>query len=223
MGIQDQIARKYFAQWLDDQKRDPSPQPIMMRARNLNIETSLRVFCGNHIPEAATQEISDNYWKISKALELVNFPLAIPGTKVWRAIQCRKVAMYWLELAASRSKAAIAAGLEPHCMMEEWVQIYSEPSYKGRKDFTDREMALAVLSFLFASQDAMSSGLIYGFQHLADQPELLVKIREEQVKVRGEDGAEKPFTMEMWEESPYLRAFVKETLRVMPPLYSLFL
>ena len=54
-----------------------------------------------------------------------------------------------------------------------------EPSYKGRKDFSDLEMAMVVFSFLFASQDAMSSGLIYGFQHLADHPEIYRKVLEE--------------------------------------------
>lgn len=189
----------------------------MMTARELNMETSLAVFCGSHIPEHAAKEISDKYWAITVALELVNFPLALPGTKVYRAIQARKVAMKWLELAAKKSKESVAAGNPPECMLEEWVAILSDPSYKGRKEFTDREMAMVVFSFLFASQDAMSSGLIYGFQHLADHPEVLRKIREEQTRARGGD-FDKPMTLEMMDDMPYLRAMVKETLRVKPPV-----
>ncbi|KAI0069982.1 cytochrome P450 [Panus rudis PR-1116 ss-1] len=217
VDIQDKITRKYFKQWLEEAEKDPSAKPIMMTARNLNMETSLRVFCGTHLPDEATREINDNYWAITVALELVNFPLALPGTKVYRAKQARKVAMRWLELAAARSKEAIAAGHEPTCMLDQWVKDISDPSYKGRKDFSDREMAMVVFSFLFASQDAMSSGLIYGFQHLADHPHILEKIREEQDRVRGGD-YEKPLTMEMLDNSPYLRAFVRETLRVKPPV-----
>jgi len=189
----------------------------MMTARALNMETSLRVFCGNHLPDEATKEISDNYWSITLALELVNFPLAIPGTKVYRAIQARKIAMNWLSLAANLSKKAIAAGAEPECLLDQWVKDLSEPTYKGRTDFSDHEMAMVVFSFLFASQDAMSSGLIYGFQHLADHSEILAKIRAEQEQVRGGD-FEKPMTMEMLDQSTYLKAFVKETLRVKPPV-----
>jgi sterol 22-desaturase len=63
----------------------------------------------------------------------------------------------------------------------------------------------------------MSSGLIYGFQHLADYPDILAKIREEQLRVRGGD-PDKPLTMEMLDASTYLMAFVKETLRVKPPV-----
>jgi C-22 sterol desaturase len=78
-------------------------------------------------------------------------------------------------------------------------------------------MAMVLFSFLFASQDAMSSGLIYGFQHLADHPDILAKIREEQSRVRpGQQN--KPMTLEDLDQMPYLRAVVKESLRVKPPV-----
>jgi len=102
-------------------------------------------------------------------------------------------------------------------MLDEWVRLLADPAYKGRRDFSDREMAMVILSFLFASQDAMSSGLIYGFQHLADHPHILAKIRDEQERVRGGD-VDKPMTLEMLDQTPYLMAFVKESMRVKPPV-----
>jgi C-22 sterol desaturase len=217
VGIMDSITRKHLNEWLATAQKDPSPQAIMMTARDLNMHTSLRVFCGSHIPEQGAAEINEKYWYITRALELVNFPFAFPGTKVYGAIQARKVAIKWLELAASKAKAAIANGCEPECMLDQWVKEMEAPGYKGRKDFSDREMAMVVFSFLFASQDAMSSGLIYGFQHLADHPDILDKIREEQYHVRAGD-VDKPMTLEMFKEMPYLNAFVKESMRVMPPV-----
>ncbi|KAL6300277.1 cytochrome P450 sterol C22-desaturase [Sparassis latifolia] len=217
VGIQDQIARKHFAIWLDAAAKDPSPMAIMFPARDCNMDTSLRVFCGPHISDEAAKEITEKYWAITVALELVNFPLALPGTKVYRAIQARKAAMRWLVLAAAESKKAMAAGGEPQCMLDEWVRTLQDPEYKGRKDFSDVEMALVVLSFLFASQDAMSSGLIYGFQHLCDHPAILAKVREEQERVRG-GNYDKPMTLDMMDEMPYLRAVVRESMRVKPPV-----
>jgi len=102
-------------------------------------------------------------------------------------------------------------------MLDEWVQNLTDPSYKGRRDFSDHEMAMVVFSFLFASQDAMSSGLIYGFQHLADHPDVLAKVREEQEKVRMGD-YQKPVTLDMIDEMTYLQAVVKESLRLRPPV-----
>ncbi|KAA1468453.1 cytochrome P450 [Dentipellis sp. KUC8613] len=217
VGIMDSIMRQHLTKWLKAAASASGPLPIMMPVRDLNMDTSLRVFCGNHIPEHAAQEINEKYWSITLALELVNFPLAIPGTKVYRAIQARKVALKWLELAAHNSKIAMAQGKEPECMLDEWINILNDPSWKGRRDFSDHEMAMVVFSFLFASQDAMSSGLIYGFQHLADHPDILAKIREEQYRVRGND-VDKPLTLEMLDEMPYLKAVVKESLRVKPPV-----
>ncbi|KAF8898336.1 C-22 sterol desaturase [Infundibulicybe gibba] len=217
LGIQESIAKKHFAQWLAIAAKDSSSQPIMMTARSMNMDTSLRVFCGNHIPEHAAQEINDKYWAITQSLELVNFPFAFPGTKIYKAIQARKVAMHWLELAAHKSKIAIANGAEPECMLDEWVQIISDPNYKGRREFSDREMAMVLFSFLFASQDAMSSGLIYAFQHLSDHPEIMAKVRAEQDVIR-QGNYEKPLTLEMMDEMVYLQAVVKESMRVKPPV-----
>ncbi|KAF9056474.1 cytochrome P450 sterol C22-desaturase [Panaeolus papilionaceus] len=216
-GIQETICRKHLANWLVKAAETGRAQSIMMPARFMNMETSIRVFCGNHIPEHAAVEINDKYWAITQSLELVNFPFAFPGTKIWKAVQARKVAFRWLELAAHNSKIAMANGAEPECMLDEWVKTISEPSYKGRKDFSDLEMAMVLFSFLFASQDAMSSGLIYGFQHLADHPEVLAKVREEQDRIR-QGNYERPLTLEMLDEMVYLQAVVKESMRVKPPV-----
>lgn len=188
-----------------------------MTTRHLNMETSLRVFCGYHIPDSAIEEINSKYWAITQSLELVNFPLPLPGTKVYKAMQARKTVIYWLELAAQNSKIAMAQGGQPECMMDEWLAIMAEPEYKGRKDFSNFEMAQVVFSFLFASQDAMSSGTIYGFQHLVDHPDVLKKLREEQERVR-RGNYEDPITLEMLDDMVYLQAVVKESMRTKPPV-----
>ena len=70
--MQDRIYRRCFSEWM----KDPSPEhkPFQMIFRDLNMETSLRVFCGSYIKEENVREISNKYWQITKALELVNFP-----------------------------------------------------------------------------------------------------------------------------------------------------
>jgi len=188
----------------------------MIPHRNLNMEVSLRVFCGSHISTSASNEIAEQYWQITKALELVNFPLAIPGTKVYNAIQARKIAMTYLTSACTKSKIAMAEGQEPDCLVDAWVKEMTSGDEK-KKLFSDHEMAMVILSFLFASQDAMSSGIIYMFQHLADRPEIFAKVREEQDRVRGGDYS-KHLTLEMLDEMPYLKAVLKESLRLKPPV-----
>lgn len=225
LKVQEGIYKKYFKQWLVD---NVEPKPHMMAIRDLNMETSLRVFCGNYLPQDACDEISDKYWLITRALELVNFPLAFPGTKVYKAIQARKIAMKWFMFCSAESKKRIRAGGEPDCLLDEWVkemiiaQDYNEAKERGEqwdtkpmmvREYSDHEIAMVLMSFLFASQDAMTSGLIFAFQHMADHPDIFAKVREEQLDVRGGD-TEAPLTLELLDQMPYLRAFVKETLRL---------
>jgi sterol 22-desaturase len=217
MHIMDSISRDYITQWLADNKADPSPKPLMKTARRLNMHTSLRVFCGEHISNEAIDEINERYWDVTTALELVNFPFAVPGTKVYRAKQASRIAHQHFERAIARARKAVAAGNEPHCMIEQWIADFTAPDCKGRSDFTDVEMAQVVFTFLFASQDAMSSSLIYGFQHLADHPEVLDKLRAEQAEIRQGDYT-KPLTMDHLDRMPYLRAVVRESMRVKPPV-----
>jgi len=230
LRVQEEIYKTYFNRWL--QTTATEAKPHMMEIRNMNMESSLRVFCGQYMPEHATAEISDNYWLITKALELVNFPFAFPGTKVYKAVQARKIAMKWFMYCANESRKAMVAGNEPTCLTDAWIsamlesKAYDDAVARGEtpankpmtiREYSDYEIAMVLMSFLFASQDAMTSGLIYAFQHMADYPAIAAKVRAEQLEVRGGD-LDAPLTLEMMDDMPYLRAFVKETLRLKPPV-----
>lgn len=226
LGIQEEIYKKHFDMWCND--KSLTIQPKMMEFRELNMETSLRVFCGTYIPEDAQKQVSDNYWLITVALELVNFPFAWPGTKVYKAVQARKLTMKWFEHTARESKKRMAAGGEVTCLTDAWVKAMieareatesgdSETRRVLLRDFSDTEIAQVLLSFLFAAQDAMSCGITYLFQHLADHPEVLRKVREEQYRIRGDD-LDVPITLQQVDEMEYTRAVVKESMRVKPPV-----
>lgn len=228
LNIQENIYKKHFAKWVAQGSKDA--EAFMLPLRNLNLETSLRVFCGNYISDEGAQQISDEYWLITMALELVNFPFAFPGTKVYRAIQARKNAMKWFEHTAAESKKRMALGEEVTCLTDAWVKAMLDAREDRQnddlgaeqrrilvRDFSDREIGMVLLSFLFASQDAMSSGLTYLFQHLADHPDVLRKVREEQYAIRNND-IDAPLTIDMIEKMTYTRAVVKESLRLKPPV-----
>lgn len=225
LPTQEKIYREFFVKWMND----PSPaHAYMMKMRDLNMETSLSVFLGRYLSTAARKEINDGYWLITVALELVNFPFAWPGTKVWNAIQTRKMVMRYLEAASAKSKIRMADPLEtPDCLLDEWTRAMIAAKKKAEtgevdetakllcREFSDHEISQVILSFLFASQDAMSSAIVYCFQLTADHPATLAKIREEQYRVRGND-IDRPLTLEMLDEMVYTRAAVKEVMRLMP-------
>jgi C-22 sterol desaturase len=93
----------------------------------------------------------------------------------------------------------------------------SEKPAIALRDFSDWEIAQTVFTFLFASQDASSSACTWLFQIMADRPELLAKVREENLRMRGGD-KNVPLSIDLLESMTYTRAIVKETLRYRPPV-----
>ncbi|KAH8926831.1 cytochrome P450 [Atractiella rhizophila] len=159
------VFRSYFNRWLADKD---GPKPYAMEFRDLNMEVSLKIFCGRYIDDEAGKLIAKNYYLISTALELVNFPLAIPGTKIYNAIQARKLAMKWFMKTAAESKVRMAAGEEPDCLVDRWVKAmidareYEAAKKAGReagesymssesraaliREFSDKEIGILIVS-----------------------------------------------------------------------------
>src|SRR6266536_6031895 len=99
----------------------------------------------------------------------------------------------------------MAAGGTITCIMDAWVKSIQD-SEKWRqkvaqgeavnesekpalllRDFSDLEISMTVFTFLFASQDATSSACTWLFQIMADRPEILDKVREENLRLRNGD------------------------------------
>ncbi|ORX39064.1 putative C-22 sterol desaturase [Kockovaella imperatae] len=223
LPVQERIYHDYFNKWMSD----PSPaHPYMRKMRDLNMETSLSVFLGPYLTQAQKQEINDKYWLITLALELVNFPFAFPGTKVYNAIKARELVMKYLRAASAASKIRMEdPNAQSECLLDEWTKamIQSRRGANGdgeeakllSREYSDHEIGMVVLSFLFASQDAMSSAIVYAFQLVADHPEVLAKIREEQYRVRGND-VDAPLTLDLLDDMVYTQATIKEVMRLRP-------
>jgi C-22 sterol desaturase len=136
---------------------------------------------------------------------------------------------------AAKSKVRMAAGGEPNCILDCWVQsmqaseayrqkvasgVDVDPSEKPTqllRDFSDFEISMTLLTFLFASQDATSSACTWLFQLMADRPEILDKLRAENLELRGGDRNVR-LSIDILEKMTYTRAVVKEVLRYRPPV-----
>lgn len=63
----------------------------------------------------------------------------------------------------------------------------------------------------------MSSSITFAFQFMADYPDILAKVREEQYRVRDND-VDSPVTLDLLDQMPYIHAVTKEVLRIRPPV-----
>jgi sterol 22-desaturase len=83
--------------------------------------------------------------------------------------------------------------------------------------FSDFEIAMTLLTFLFASQDATSAACTWLYQIMADRPDILDKVREENLRIRGGDRNQQ-LSVDLLDKLTYTRAVVKEVLRYRPPV-----
>lgn len=227
---------KYFDIFVQTSKaNDGKPRPWMPDFRELMCALSCRTFVGNYMTEEAVKKVADDYYMITAALELVNFPIILPFTKTWYGKKASDMVLDEFTKCAAKSKARMAAGGEITCITDAWVrQILDSAAYREKiaqgitvdqsekpshvlREFSDFEIAQTVFTFLFASQDATSSACTWLFQLMADRPEILDKVREENLRVRNGDRYGK-ISLDLLDELHYTRAVVKETLRYRPPV-----
>lgn len=232
---QEEVYKRYFARFLDITKENEGkPVPFMPEFRELMCAVSLRTFVGHYISDEAVKKIADDYYLITAALELVNFPIILPFTKTWYGKKAADMVLSEFTKCAAKSKVRMAAGGEASCIMDAWIvqiqasQRWREAQEKGTSDemekpqpllreFTNYEIAQTVFTFLFASQDATSSAATWLFQVAAQRPDVLDRVREENLKVRNGD-VYAELNMDQLESLTYTRAVVRELLRYRPPV-----
>lgn len=200
-----------------------SHQEIRDWVRDMNQETSQRVFLGPYLPPGPEKEaFGRNYRNITDGF--LAFPLCVPGTAVWRARQSRfKVLAVLLRCANDALAAARRGDHEPCCLLDYWcercLKEAADAEARGAPappHTTPLRIADAVLDFLFASQDASTASLTWSVTLTADHPEVLRRVRLEQAAVRGADrGA--TVTGDVLRRMRYTRQVAKEVLRLRAP------
>lgn len=233
---QEEVYRTYFKRFMQITKdQGGKPIPFMGEFREVQVAISCRTFVGYYITDEAVRKISDEYYLITAALELVNFPIIIPYTKTWYGKKAADNVLDEFSKCAAKSKARMAAGGEITCLMDSWVvQMMKSVAWTKARDngestenmekptpllrmFGDYEIAQTLFAFLFASQDATSSACTWLFQITAQRPDVLDRVREENFKVRNGD-IHADLSMDQLESLTYTRAVVRELLRYRPPV-----
>jgi len=233
---QEEVYNVYFEKFLKvSEDAGGQPVPYMPEFREVMCAVSCRTFVGHYISDEAIKKIADDYYLITAALELVNFPIIIPYTKTWYGKKAAEMVLAEFSKCAAKSKIRMAAGGDITCIMDGWVKTQLESAaYRKRlekglsmegiqkpspllRDFTDYEISQTIFTFLFASQDATSSAATWLFQTMAQRPDVLDKIREENLRLRGGD-RNKPISMDILDGMTYTRAAVRELLRYRPPV-----
>lgn len=194
-------------------------RPTEMRplVRDLNLATSQTVFLGKYVPDA--EAFNQHYLNMTTGFVVA--PIPLPGTALWRAIQSRKAVVATITTCCEKSKAAMRAGTPPTCLLDFWTQRCLEDedeakaSGKAVPAYTiSHNMAETMMDFLFAAQDASTASLCWVLALMAEYPDVLRRVREEQAAARPNG---EPVTLDMLVQLPFTRQVVLEILRYRPP------
>lgn len=245
---QQEVYEEYFKSFIaiSDAKRkegsglgiDKGGKTFVYQLRELMCAASCRTFVGHYMSHAQVKAIADDYYNVTAALELVNFPIIIPFTKTWYGKKAADKVLEVFASCAAKSKIRMKQpGAKAECIMDRWVeQMMESERYRERiaagetvpaeekpaqviRQFSDFEISMTVFTFLFASQDATSSACSWLLQFIANSPDALARVRAEGQKVMGERyGRYGEVTMEDLDNMHFTRACVKETLRYRPPV-----
>lgn len=201
---QQEVYREYFEDFLRmTADKQGEAQPFVYKLRELMCAVSCRTFVGHYMSREQVVRIADDYYQITAALELVNFPIIIPYTKTWYGKKAADRALEVFSNCAAKARVRMRQkGAQPSCIIDRWLmQMMESDRYRERiakgeevpqdekpalllRQFSDFEISMTVVTFLFASQDATSSACSWVLQLLADRPEMLQKVREEGARLR---------------------------------------
>lgn len=236
LPVQERVLSDYFDKFVSTSEANGGkPIPFMTLFREINCAVSLRTFFGDYISQDSVKKIVDDFYLVTAALELVNVPLSmyVPFTKTWRGLRTARAIRAEFARCAAACKANMRAGAAPTCVVDQWVlHMIESDRYRERvaagdasaekpatliRDFSPAEMGETLFTFLFASQDASSSATTWLFQTLAQRPDVLGRLREENLAARDGD-PRRAFDLPMLESLPYTSAVVRELLRHRPPV-----
>ncbi|KFA46224.1 hypothetical protein S40293_07166 [Stachybotrys chartarum IBT 40293] len=236
LPVQEKVYADHFDKFVMASKANGGkPMEFMKHFREINCALTCRTLFGDYISQEAVAKIAEDYYQVTDAFELVNIPFSIyiPFTKCWRGMRIANAVRAEFAKCATACKANMASGAEATCIVDQWVlRMMESKRYRDRiaageveaekprdliREFTDDEIAETLFTFLFAAQDASSSATTWLFQIVAQRRDVMERLREENLAVRGGDKT-RPFELSMLNSLTYTNAVVKEVLRYRPPV-----
>ncbi|AEC08982.1 putative cytochrome P450 [Arabidopsis thaliana] len=212
-ALQQLVILRHLRQWEGSTSGGSRPVSLRQLVRELNLETSQTVFVGPYLDKEAKNRFRTDYNLFN--LGSMALPIDLPGFAFGEARRAVKRLGETLGICAGKSKARMAAGEEPACLIDFWMQAIvaenPQPPHSG-----DEEIGGLLFDFLFAAQDASTSSLLWAVTLLDSEPEVLNRVREEVAKIWSPE-SNALITVDQLAEMKYTRSVAREVIRYRPP------
>ncbi|KAI3456024.1 hypothetical protein Pfo_012687 [Paulownia fortunei] len=210
--IQQRIIIKHLASWC--KKGHEKSLPLRILCRDMNLETSQTVFVGPYLNEDARKRfnVDYNYFNVG----LMKLPIDFPGFAFRNARLAVQRLIETLAGCAEESEKKMKTGEEATCLIDFWMQENLRELSEKPFEYSHKEIGGHLFDFLFASQDASTSSLLWAVALLDSHPHVLEKVRKEVANywVPEKDAV---ITGEQLRAMKYTEAVAREVVRIRAP------
>lgn len=154
----------------------------------MNLETSQTIFVGPYLNEESRYQfnVDYNYFNVG----LTTIPIDFPGFAFRNARLAFGRLIDTLTACTEQSeKKMMQSNQEPTCLIDFWMQEVLKELNEANNNklnglqnppkYTNKELGGHLFDFLFASQDASTSSLLWAVAILDSYPHILEKVRTE--------------------------------------------
>lgn len=196
------VTQKYLSSWEKQQYLTWYPQ-----LRNYTFDIASQLFVG--LENGSETKLRHLFETWSNGLFTI--PISLPWTKFGRALNCRNKILNKLDQIIRERQNKSGPGNDALGI------LMKAEDEEGNKLSVD-ELKDQILVLLFAGHETLTSGLTSFCLLMAQHPEILQKVKEEQEQF----STSEPLTLESLKQMTYLEQVLQEVLRLIPPVGGVF-
>jgi sterol 22-desaturase len=180
---QEKICRQYLSKIARKCQETNKAVDVRVEFRSLAAAASQESFMGPYLNDKLRQQLE--YDILEFTVGFLCFPFPYLGTGLAKAVQAKHRLLDTIITFLPPAREYVRAGNEPRCLLEHWaVAILAAAKAKGVGETeipgcSDLDLAMTVMDFLFAAQDATNSALTAAADVLATRPDVVAKITQE--------------------------------------------
>ncbi|XP_010540564.1 PREDICTED: cytochrome P450 710A1 [Tarenaya hassleriana] len=214
--LQQIVILRHLRRW-EELSRGGGAVALRQLVRDLNLETSQTVFAGPYLDQKAREKFRTDYNLFN--VGTMALPVDFPGFAFGKARRAVTRLAKTLAVCAEKSKARMAMGKDPSCLIDFWMSEIVREIAAGNPPpphSADEEIGGFLFDFLFAAQDASTSSLLWAVALLDSHPDVLEKVRQEVAGIWSPE-SDSLITADQIVEMKYTRAVAREVIRYRPP------
>lgn len=193
---------------------------LMETTPELTIYTASRTLLGDEVREKFDKRTSQLYGDLDKGFKPLNFVFPhLPLPYYWARDNAQK------EISGQYMQVIKRRRAENDMDQSDLItSIMKNCTYKDGVKMTDKQIANLLIGVLMGGQHTSASTSAWIMLHLGQKTEIIEELYNEQLQVLGtdEDGNLNPLSYDQLQDMPLLNGVIKETLRLHPPLHSIF-